>query len=135
MFDWDADLNRIKAKKVSEAMSGGNEEKPFDNLIHLNDSNFESVLNSSKLPLVIDFWASWCGPCQYMTPIFEQLAKKYEGKVVFGKVNIDESQEIPNRYGIYGVPTFIFFKEGKEINRVIGAVGANNLEAELKKLL
>jgi len=103
--------------------------------MEMTDQTFESVISTNKLPVLVDFWAEWCGPCQMMGPIFEQLAKKYEGKAILGKMNVDENHEIPGKFGIYGIPTFIFFKDGKEVGRIIGASGGKTLEDELQKHL
>lgn len=135
---FDEELERIKAKKLSEIMAKkdiGGEKKMSHGYLELTDETFDSVLSSTNTLLVVDFWASWCGPCMIMAPVFEQLAKKYEGKAVMAKMNVDENPEVPQRLGIYGIPTFIFFKNGKEVSRVVGAVGANGLEAEIKKYL
>lgn len=135
---FDDELERIKARKLSEIMAkkySGGEEKMSHGYVELNDQTFDSFVSTADKLLVVDFWASWCGPCMVMAPIFEQLAKKYEGKVIMAKVNVDENLEVPQRLGIYGIPTFVFFKNGKEVARVVGAVGASGLEAEIKKYM
>jgi thioredoxin len=136
--DVDKELERIKARKLSELTArknSGGVEKLSHSYVELKDDNFDSIISTVKIPVLVDFWAEWCGPCVMMGPIFEQLAKKYEGKALLVKMNVDENQEIPQRFGIYGIPTFIIFKDGKEVGRVIGAVGLKGLEDELKKQL
>ena len=86
-------------------------------MIHFNKETFEKTLGEGKLMLV-DFWADWCGPCQMLGPVIESLAGRYEGKAVVGKVNTDEEQELAIGFGISGIPTVIFFKDGKEIDRL-----------------
>lgn len=90
-------------------------------MIHFNKETFDKTLAEGKLTLV-DFWASWCGPCQMLGPVIESLADKYEGKAVIGKVNTDEEQELAIRYSVMNIPTVIFFKDGKEIDRKVGVM-------------
>ncbi|RZN55304.1 MAG: thioredoxin [Candidatus Methanomethylicota archaeon] len=99
--------------------------------IELGDENFDSIVNTSKKLVVVDFWAPWCGPCLMMAPIFERLAEKYKEKVLMAKVNVDENIIIPQRFNIYGIPTFVFIKNGKEIKRIVGAVREEILEKEI----
>ena len=90
-------------------------------MIHFNKETFEKTLGEGKLMLV-DFWADWCGPCQMLGPVIESLAGRYEGKAVVGKVNTDEEQELAIGFGLSGIPTVIFFKDGKEIDRLVGVM-------------
>ena len=90
-------------------------------LIYVDDKDFESkVLKSDKL-VVVDFWADWCGPCRSIAPYYEQLSEQYEGKLVFAKVDTDANPSTPSRLRIQGIPTFIIFKNGSEVGRVVGA--------------
>ena len=88
-------------------------------MTHFDLKSFEAELNSGKL-MMVDFWASWCGPCRMIAPVIDDLAKKYEGKAVIGKVNVDEEQELAIRYGVMSIPTVVFFKNGQEIARKVG---------------
>lgn len=88
---------------------------------HLKTAEFDEVLGQAPLAMV-DFWATWCGPCQMLGPVIESLAEKYEGKAVVGKVNTDEEQELAIRYSVMNIPTVIFFKDGKEIDRKVGVM-------------
>lgn len=89
-------------------------------IINLNDKNFEENILKSTLPVLVDFWAPWCGPCQMVKPIIDELAKEYEGKINVGKINVDESPQVAAKFGIMSIPTVILFKEGKEAGRKIG---------------
>ena len=90
-------------------------------MTHFNLNSFEAELNSGKL-VMVDFWAAWCGPCRMLSPVIDGLDKKYEGKAVIGKVNVDEEQELAIRYGVMSIPTVIFFKNGQEIARKVGVM-------------
>ena len=132
---FDSELERLKARKLSEFTSKKKEVAKMSHEVVLNGTNFDSTISSEKLPIIVDFWATWCGPCMYMGPVFEKLAEKYARKIVFGKLNVDENSDIAGKFGVSGIPTFIIFKDGNEVRRVIGAVGENGLETELNKLL
>ncbi len=134
--EYDKELEKIKLKKLKELIksiekSNKEERKMEKSYIELGDEDFDSIVNTSKKLVVVDFWAPWCGPCNIMAPIFERLAEKYKGKVLMVKVNVDENFIIPQRFNIYGVPTFVFIKDGKEIKRIIGVVREEVLEREI----
>lgn len=101
----------------------------------LDDNNFEAEVIQSSVPVLVDFWASWCAPCKAIAPLVDALASEYEGKVKVGKVNVDESPATPAKYGIRGIPTLILFKDGKMVDQVVGAVPKSQLEALIKKAL
>lgn len=86
----------------------------------ITNENFEDEVVKSDIPVLVDFWASWCGPCKMLAPIIEELAREYEGKVKVGKVNVDDEAELSLRFNILSIPTVILFKEGKEVNRLVG---------------
>ena len=90
-------------------------------MIHFDMETFDKTLKEGKLMLV-DFWAEWCGPCQMLGPVLESLEEEYEGRAVFGKVNTDEEEELAMRYSVMNIPTVIFFKEGREIDRKVGVM-------------
>ena len=99
-------------------------------MTHFNLKSFEEAVNSGKL-VMVDFWAVWCGPCRMISPVIEDIAKKYEGKAIIGKVNVDEEQELAIRYGVMSIPTVIFFKNGQEIGRKVGVMPEKEFTAIL----
>jgi thioredoxin 1 len=105
------------------------------NLIAVTDATFQKEVLEAGQPTLVDFWASWCGPCRMIGPIFEELSNEYSGKVKFAKVNVDENPKTPANYGVRGIPTLIMFKEGKAVDQVVGAVPKNQLENIVKKML
>jgi len=97
------------------------------------DSNFDSEVLQSQEPVLVDFWAVWCGPCRAIAPAVEELAKEYSGKARVGKLNVDENQQVAARYGIRSIPTLLVFKGGKVVDQVIGAVPKSKLVDALNK--
>jgi len=106
-----------------------------EKVVTLSDSNFEAEVLQSPIPVLVDFWASWCAPCKAIAPLVDALANDYDGKIKVGKVNVDESPATPATYGIRGIPTLILFKDGKMVDQVVGAVPKSQLEALIKKAL
>jgi len=101
----------------------------------ITDASFEQdVLQSDKLTMV-DFWAEWCGPCKMMNPVLDELSTEYEGKVVISKMNVDDNQETPLNFNIRGIPTFILFKGGEEVGRIVGAQTKGVMKAQIDKFL
>lgn len=99
----------------------------------VTDSDFDSLVLKSDLPVLVDFWAPWCGPCKAMIPVLEELEKEYEGKVKVMKVNVDENTDVPGRYNVMSIPTFILFKEGKVLTSFVGARSKADVAKELDK--
>lgn len=87
------------------------------------------------MPVMVDFWATWCGPCRMIAPLVEELASEYDGKVVIGKCNVDENQEVPMKYGIRNIPTLLFFKNGELVDRMVGAASKADIAKKLDTLL
>ena len=100
--------------------------------IVLTDMNFDSEVLKSEQPVLVDFWASWCGPCRMLAPVIEEIAKEYEGKIKVGKVNVDEQPALAGKYGISSIPTVILFKGGQIASSAIGYRPKEDLEAMLK---
>lgn len=101
----------------------------------LTDSNFSEVVEQAQMPVVVDFWATWCGPCRMISPIIDKMAEKYAGKVSVVKCNVDESTEIPVKFGIRNIPTLLFFKGGELVDRTVGAVSQAEIEKRIEALL
>lgn len=102
--------------------------------VTLTDENFTTYSGGEK-PLLVDFWATWCGPCRIMEPVIEKLAAKYGDKVVFGKVNVDEQMDISSRYQVFSIPTFMLFRNGQPMDAVIGAVAEASLDQMISRAL
>lgn len=102
--------------------------------LEITDGNIKEIINSGK-PVVVDFWAEWCGPCRMVGPIVEELAKEFEGQVIIGKMDVDENVETPNEYGIRNIPTILFFKDGQVVDKQIGATQKAVLAAKVQALL
>lgn len=102
--------------------------------VTITNDNYKEYVKGD-LPLMIDFWATWCGPCRQMSPIVEELAKEYDGKVVVGKCNIDEAEDIAMQHGIRSIPTILFIKNGEIIDKTVGAVPKSKLVDKLEKIL
>ena len=100
----------------------------------ITSANFKTLAEGDK-PLVVDFWAEWCGPCRMVGPIIEELAREYEGRVVVGKVNVDENDDLAGEFEIRSIPTILFFKNGEIVDRHVGAASKVVLEEKMKKIL
>ncbi len=103
--------------------------------LQVNEETFEAEVLKSSLPTLVDFWAPWCGPCKAISPVIEELAVEYDGKIKLVKVNVDDNPGVAAQYGIRAIPTLIFFKEGKLVNQITGAVSKSALDQALQKIL
>ena|SRR5579871_5882094 len=101
----------------------------------LTDKNFDEEVLKATMPVLVDFWAEWCGPCKMVSPIVEELAKEYDGKLKVGKLNVDENQQASGQYGIMSIPSLLFFKQGKVVKTVIGAQGKEALKKAIDEVL
>ena len=104
-------------------------------VLHVTDADFEQEIIKSEIPVMVDFWAEWCGPCKIVGPTVEELAKDYAGKVKIAKMDVDKNRETPTRFGIRNIPTLILFKSGEVVETIVGAHPKSHLEEELNKLL
>lgn len=103
--------------------------------VTIEDANFNEVVLQAKIPVLVDFWAPWCGPCRMVAPVVDELAEEYEGRVGFGKVNVDESPKIASQYGIMSIPTLIIFKDGKPLSNIVGFRPKDDLKQSLDAAL
>lgn len=99
--------------------------------MHVTDVNFEETLKKNSL-VVVDCWASWCGPCMKLAPTIDELAQEYSGRVLFGKLNVDENRAVPSSFGVMSIPTLLVFKDGKLVDRLVGALPKQMIEEKLK---
>ncbi|MDX1813443.1 MAG: thioredoxin [Candidatus Bathyarchaeia archaeon] len=127
----DEEIERIKKVKILAMLERAQNQKLTSKPILLTDSNFHSEIAKHKL-IVVDFWASWCGPCRMVGPIIEELAAEYAGKVGFGKLNVDENAMVPSSFGVRGIPTLIVFKDGKIVDTLVGACSKSHIESKFR---
>lgn len=106
-----------------------------ENTLTVSDDSFESEVISSEMPVLIDFWASWCGPCKAIAPIVEEIASAYKGKIKVAKLNVDDNPKTPAKFGVRGIPTLIMFKDGQAVDQVVGAIPKSQLDEMVKKVL
>jgi thioredoxin len=104
-------------------------------MIELNDANFDTEVIASQNPVLVDFWAEWCGPCRAITPIVEEIAGQYAGRLKVGKVNVDYAAGTATKFGIRSIPSLLFFKDGKVVDTIIGAVPKGEILRKLDKVL
>lgn len=101
-------------------------------IVHFSDANFKKEVIDSELPVLVDFWATWCGPCKMIAPFVEELAKEYEGKMKIGKLNVDENPKAATQFGVMSIPTLIFLKKGKIMEQVVGALNKSDLRKRIE---
>jgi len=138
----DEELERIKRRKMEEIIDSAfsktqNENQPMKNLDKprdLTDVTFTNFITENAIA-VVDVWAPWCGPCRFVSPIVEELARDYAGKIAFGKLNVDQNQRVATQYGIMGIPTILVFKNSKLVDQIVGAMPRQSLEPRLTRYL
>ena len=130
----DEELEKIKERMLTRLMRAPDTGPWRDGgILELTDSDFNDAMSKARLPVFVDFWADWCAPCKMMSPIFEAMTREYAGKAYFAKIDVDANQMTARRYGVMSIPNFIIFKDGKPVERVVGAVGKPGLERALRK--
>ncbi len=117
--------NRVLEKHIGEIQM----------VVHITEENFEKEVQQESLPVLLDFWAPWCGPCQMMGPVFEELAKDYEGTLKFAKLNTEDHPTLAGQFGIQGIPSLLFLKDGKEVNRIVGFAPKDALKQKIDAVL
>jgi len=130
----DRELENIKRRKIEELLRRRVGSTSVSEPIEVTDLNFDDVIKRSRL-VVVDCWAPWCPPCRVMAPIIDELARNYAGKILFGKLNVDENQRVPVEYQVMSIPTFLVFKDGVLIDRIVGAMPRRALEQRLVKYI
>lgn len=131
----DDELESIRKRYITDILNNADkkEAKKMEPVV-LTDRTFDEALKNDKI-LVVDFWATWCAPCRFLSPVIEELAGEYAGRINFGKVDVDENPQVSAKFDIRSIPTVIMFKNGKVVDTSIGAVPKQMLEAKLKRLL
>ena len=130
----DEEIERIKRAKLQEMMKGGVSQKQGESALNkpvtVTDATFKEMIQNHPL-VVVDCWASWCVPCHMIAPVIEEMARDYAGRILFGKLNVDENQEVAMQYQIMSIPTLLVFKNGKLVDRIIGAMPRKVLEPKI----
>lgn len=106
-----------------------------ENIVNLTEQNFEGEVIRSETPVLVDFWAEWCGPCKMIAPVLDELASEYDGKVKIGKVNIDEEQTLASQHGIRAIPTLLLFNKGQVAEQIVGLKSKGDLKSSFDKLI
>ena len=100
-------------------------------IVEITQQNFETEVTASSVPVLVDFWASWCGPCRMLSPVVDELAEQYDGRVKFGKINVDEQPRLAMNYGVESIPTLLLFRDGRPVDKSVGVVPKSSIEQML----
>lgn len=103
--------------------------------IHFTDSNFKKEVLGSGVPVLVDFWAAWCGPCKMVAPVIDELSKEYENKIKIGKLDVDNNPKVASHFGIMSIPTLMFFKNGQVVEQIVGALNKNELKKKIEEIM
>ncbi|MCH7697233.1 MAG: thioredoxin TrxA [Proteobacteria bacterium] len=106
-----------------------------EHIIHVTDSSFEDEVLSSDMPVIVDYWAEWCGPCKMIAPLLDEIADEYNGKLTIAKINIDDNQQTPQKYAVRGIPTLMIFKDGEVAGTKVGAMSKSMLSAFIDSVI
>ncbi len=106
-----------------------------EKIIQLTDAEFDEKVLKSPIPVIVDFWAEWCGPCRMVAPVLDELAEEWDGKALIAKLNVDDNTQTPTKYKIQAIPTMIFFKDGKEAAKIVGVETKANIIARIEEIL
>ena len=106
-----------------------------EKVLNVTDKSFEDEVLKSEIPVLVDFWATWCAPCKAIAPIIEEMAATYDGKIKIAKVNVDENPSTPGKYGVRGIPTLILFKKGEVVDQLVGAVPKSQISGLVQKVI
>lgn len=131
----DNEIEKILSRKYLDMIKRSSKEEKSEKkvLYYLDSANFDKFLNEN-INVIVDFYADWCGPCKMMAPIYEQVAREYSPSIIFAKLNVDQSPDIAERFFIMGVPTIIYFKSGKAVEKIVGAVNKSILKQKIKEV-
>jgi thioredoxin 1 len=110
-------------------------DQTIDSPVHVDDASFEKVVLQAAVPVIVDFWAPWCGPCRMVAPVLDEVAKEYAGKVLIAKVNTDDNPQWATKYGVRGIPTMLFVKDGEVVDQQVGAVPKQIITGKLQTML
>jgi len=134
--DDDEELERIRQAKLQKMRSVASEkqETGLNKPVEVTDATFRETIQNHRL-VVVDCWAPWCGPCHMVAPVIEEMAQDYAGRILFGKLNVDENQKVSEQYEIMGIPTLLVFKNGKLVDKIVGAMPRQTLEPMIKQYL
>jgi len=107
----------------------------MSSVLNLTDSNFEAEISKASVPVLVDFWAPWCGPCKAVAPILDELAVEYDGRLIIAKMNVDDNQATPAKFGVRSIPNMVIIKDGKEAGRIVGSQPKHSLKAAIDPVL